>query len=379
MSVKVMSWVWDHSKTRGNDRLVLLAIADSADHDGTNAFPAIETLMRKTGLSRRSVQRSIRNTEQRGELRIELNAGLGHRPDRRSNMFTVLMDGTPRSSSEAERGARLTPRDENGAPNTTERGAKYDRTGRHTDALSVLDPSLEPSLDSKHASASPSASEGGRILEALRAECTPSDDPEQDPSRLGLAAKQLRGWGLRDDETGAVEILARVFELSKGLSSGGPDPQCPHQVLGRPCSTRAPGAGLCAGRRGSCKQGTGGTVTRSRRPATVRTIRRGVTWHNLGLLALGALANGPRFEREILESIEAATGIVVAEPNLCREMPRLRSLGLVEFVEDGTDKRRRTYRITRKGTEVLADQVGGMQGFVASLVKRTLEGAEHGR
>jgi DNA-binding PadR family transcriptional regulator len=97
---------------------------------------------------------------------------------------------------------------------------------------------------------------------------------------------------------------------------------------------------------------------------TKTRIRRDVKWHHLDLLALGALTNGPRFEREILDSIEEATGVVVPEPNLCREMPRLRSLGLVEFVVDGTDKRRRTYRITRKGAEVLADQVVGMQSFV---------------
>jgi hypothetical protein len=39
MSVKVMSWVWDHSRAEGTDRLVLLAIADSAEHDGSDAWP----------------------------------------------------------------------------------------------------------------------------------------------------------------------------------------------------------------------------------------------------------------------------------------------------------------------------------------------------
>ena len=51
MSIRVMSDVWDLSESTGSARLVLLAIADSCDHDGTNAWPAIETIAKKTKVS----------------------------------------------------------------------------------------------------------------------------------------------------------------------------------------------------------------------------------------------------------------------------------------------------------------------------------------
>jgi hypothetical protein len=34
-----MTWVWQHSRADGNVRLVLLAIADSANDDGLDAWP----------------------------------------------------------------------------------------------------------------------------------------------------------------------------------------------------------------------------------------------------------------------------------------------------------------------------------------------------
>ncbi len=47
MSVRVLSWVFDHSPVehRG-DLLVLLVLADHAHDDGTRAFPSVETIAR---------------------------------------------------------------------------------------------------------------------------------------------------------------------------------------------------------------------------------------------------------------------------------------------------------------------------------------------
>lgn len=76
MSIKVISWVWDSSASRGTDRLVLLAIADSASgDDGTNAYPSIATLARKAGVSTRTVQRAIRTLVELGELEFSPGAG----------------------------------------------------------------------------------------------------------------------------------------------------------------------------------------------------------------------------------------------------------------------------------------------------------------
>jgi hypothetical protein len=75
MSVRVMSWVWEHSRAEGTDRLVLLAIADSASDDGNNAWPSISTLADKAKVSPRTVQRSIRALQLLGEITMSPNAG----------------------------------------------------------------------------------------------------------------------------------------------------------------------------------------------------------------------------------------------------------------------------------------------------------------
>jgi hypothetical protein len=59
MSVKAMSWVWDQNIER-DEKFVLLAYADHADHEGNNIYPAVATIAKKTGYSERSVQRITR-------------------------------------------------------------------------------------------------------------------------------------------------------------------------------------------------------------------------------------------------------------------------------------------------------------------------------
>jgi len=103
-----MSAVWDDSEATGTARLVLLAIADSSDHDGTNAWPAIDTIGRKTKLSRSTVKRKIQELVSLGELAVV--PGPSHiRSDRRPNGYEihlpslimgVINGGSERTSAE---------------------------------------------------------------------------------------------------------------------------------------------------------------------------------------------------------------------------------------------------------------------------------------
>lgn len=86
MSIKVMTWVWEFSLTGGTERLTLLAIADNAADDGSNAWPSLATLARKTRLDERSVRRILRRLEEGGHIKVELNAGPSG-----TNRYTVLM------------------------------------------------------------------------------------------------------------------------------------------------------------------------------------------------------------------------------------------------------------------------------------------------
>lgn len=112
MSIRVMSDVWDLSESTGSARLVLLAIADSCDHDGTNAWPAIETIAKKTKVSRSTVKRAIKELVGLGELRVV--RGPDHiRSDRRPNGYEVCFP----------RGFNLSPRDVAGVQSDTHGGS----------------------------------------------------------------------------------------------------------------------------------------------------------------------------------------------------------------------------------------------------------------
>lgn len=92
MSVKAMSWVWEHSASDGNDRLVLLAIADRATDDGRDAWPNQEEISRKTKLARRTVQRCIVSLEQLGELDVQREVG-------NTNRYRIVFDAEERRAN----------------------------------------------------------------------------------------------------------------------------------------------------------------------------------------------------------------------------------------------------------------------------------------
>ena len=87
MSVKVMGKVWD-ADLPPNLKLVLLAYADAAEHDGTEIWPGHERLASMTGYSRSQVERNTRDLVERGVLvRVEK----GHRGRRAT--FLIPLEG----------------------------------------------------------------------------------------------------------------------------------------------------------------------------------------------------------------------------------------------------------------------------------------------
>jgi hypothetical protein len=82
MSVKRITAVWDLSLAEGNDRLIMLALADHADDDGF-AWPGVERIAEKCRLSKRTVLRSIESLEALGELWVSRNR-------RRGNHYIVI-------------------------------------------------------------------------------------------------------------------------------------------------------------------------------------------------------------------------------------------------------------------------------------------------
>ncbi len=91
MSVQASTWVWEHSESGGNARLVLLAIADAADADGQNAWPSQQRIAKMARVTTRTVRRLVAELIMLGELEMDEHAGgTAHtRDDRRPHLYRL--------------------------------------------------------------------------------------------------------------------------------------------------------------------------------------------------------------------------------------------------------------------------------------------------
>lgn len=148
MSVKVMGWVWDTDLPQ-DEKLVALAYADHADHDGTNIFPAISSIAQKTGYSERSVQRITRKLVER---RLLLSDGEGPKGTRKWRMVVpppVAGDNMAPPRFSEQRGDNLAPPPASdvtgGVTPVTLRG---DIAMSPDSSLTISEPSMSPSSES---------------------------------------------------------------------------------------------------------------------------------------------------------------------------------------------------------------------------------------
>lgn len=72
-----MQWVWDHSETRGTDRLVLLVIAWHVHPETGECRPGNRTIARQANIAVSTASRSIARLVERGDLVI-VRPGKGH-------------------------------------------------------------------------------------------------------------------------------------------------------------------------------------------------------------------------------------------------------------------------------------------------------------
>jgi hypothetical protein len=100
MSVRITSRVWAISKHGGTELLMLLAIADFADHDG-RAYPSVSTLARWCRMTDRNAVNLLAKLRDGGELEIQRNAG-----PRGTNRYRIVLadaQGVKRTSSPSTR------------------------------------------------------------------------------------------------------------------------------------------------------------------------------------------------------------------------------------------------------------------------------------
>ncbi len=74
MSIRIMTEVWAGEEKRQSHLLVLLAIADHADDQGV-AYPSVGRIAEKSRMSKRQVQRVLRDLVADDRLEIEEGAG----------------------------------------------------------------------------------------------------------------------------------------------------------------------------------------------------------------------------------------------------------------------------------------------------------------
>jgi hypothetical protein len=77
MSIKLMTKVWEHGPEDRTETIVLLALADRANDDGSSCFPSIADVAQRSRLSRRGTQKVIRRLEDKGFLTVDENSGPG--------------------------------------------------------------------------------------------------------------------------------------------------------------------------------------------------------------------------------------------------------------------------------------------------------------
>jgi DNA-binding MarR family transcriptional regulator len=69
MSVRIMSLVFENQELSSTEKLIMLALADHANDEGKSIYPSQDRVSRKTGLSRRTVNRTTKTLVDKGYLR----------------------------------------------------------------------------------------------------------------------------------------------------------------------------------------------------------------------------------------------------------------------------------------------------------------------
>lgn len=139
MSIRVISWALNDAPVKSpTEAIVLVAMADTAHDDGTDSRQAVSTIAKKSRVSARTVQRVMRDLEERGLIKLGDQRTVQHFPvNHRPVVWDLAIEN---------RGVKLTPLDEN-------RGVKSEFRGDIDDGLGVSllspEPSLEPPLKNR--------------------------------------------------------------------------------------------------------------------------------------------------------------------------------------------------------------------------------------
>ena len=86
------------------------------------------------------------------------------------------------------------------------------------------------------------------------------------------------------------------------------------------------------------------------------------------LLVMSSLADGPKHGYAMTKDIQRFAGVILGPGTLYGALARLQHQGLIEALP--ADDRRRPYRLSDRGAEVLAAQLAALQQVAATGLRR---------
>ena len=141
MSVRVLSWVWEHGPTDQTELLVLLALADFCDDQG-QCYPSMASIGRKARLTERGARGVIRRLEAGGWLAVHVNGGRGG-----ANRYQIMRANPEPETRNDKPGMSFPP-----APDDTKPGTSLHKTRNQRSAEpsgTVKEPSKSLARDAR--------------------------------------------------------------------------------------------------------------------------------------------------------------------------------------------------------------------------------------
>jgi hypothetical protein len=197
MSIAVMDLVWQFSGHKGASLLVLLAIADYADDDGS-AFPSITALGRKARMSERNTRYVVRELIESGEVSCRLGGGSIR------NAYRVNVSELEKRRGAKIAGVQTVPQVERPGQNPVETGAKSGGGGAKSGIAYKEDPSCRSTMKD------PSTRAGARSKSGPAKGLLRAGESKVNPKQHGRSAALVTS-----PPEGAVidhGLLARILE-----------------------------------------------------------------------------------------------------------------------------------------------------------------------
>lgn len=142
MSIKVITWVREHAPTENPAELcILYSLADRANDDGEGCWPSVATLAQESRCSQRTVQRHLRNLEDRGLIRKgDQRMVEKYRADRRPVVWDLNL-AARRSDAGCQSDTSLQSRGDNsGANGVTNQASRGDTVVTQTINKPIIKP-----------------------------------------------------------------------------------------------------------------------------------------------------------------------------------------------------------------------------------------------